>query len=803
MKKKSVDLLYPELKTLLYLSEDCIIVLDSNYCIVAFNKATKLLLRWKDQEVIGKSFESLYHTSGKQVPFPFSKYKILLRGESFSINYVMHRNKSKRYITWKFTNQWNASLYIILGKDNTDKKRLALQNVTVIDQIKKISACMPGNFYWKNKESQYLGCNETLLQTLGFKSVKEIVGKTDFDLWPEYAEELKKHDEQVIKEKNPVYFEETVTFNEKTKYFTVIKMPLLNDEGHTIGVLGNSLDITELKEAQRELSIAKEAAETASHAKTEFIANMSHDIRTPLTGVVGMSKLLEDNVHDENLKQYAHWLGESGKQLLHMLNGILDVVSADNNNEEDLHEEVFSLHQVIEDIIQLELPSILIKGLDLITYVDEEIPSYLISDATKIHRILLNLLGNAIKFTQEGEIGIHISVLEKSETHVLIQFRISDTGIGIPKKLHDRVFDRFYRITPSHKGTYTGHGVGLHIAQSYVELLGSQIMLTSEVGMGTTFCFDLSFKIGNEPFQMPSYQSEDSNQIAATEEPVYISVEENLYSEKPNLLLVEDNKIALFTLENLVTQSQCQYISVMDGESALHLAQSNSFDLIITDLGLPGLSGIDLTRRIRALERENHKQPIPIIGLTAHSEEKIKKNCLQSGMNEVYTKPMTIEVLAKIKNIYLNPGNFLTKGVTQQSHYPNGLGPDLPPTEEELFKLDSFVLFNVQSALIGMSHDINLLKNVLISIIEKETPADLIELQKAHIQRNWPVVEKLAHRMKSGYVYCGAERLVHACQYLERYHRAGHTLLLEPLYQQLLEVVGETKQKVNEWLTMS
>lgn len=793
MKKDSLNLLNPQLKAFLRMSEDCIIILDKNYCIIDFNEATKSLLQWKEHELIGKPLQSIYKDRAHKIPFPFSKYEAMCRGEQFNFNYVMYRNKSKRYMTWKYMAQPDQSLIMIFGKDNTDKKRLALQSITIFDQIKKISACVPGNFYWKNKHAQYLGCNQSLLHTLGFRSVNEIVGKTDLDLWPEYAEELRKNDEQVIKEKTPVFFEETVILNRKKMFFTVIKMPLLDDEGNIIGILGNSLDITELKKAQADLNVAKEAAEAASHAKTEFIANMSHDIRTPLTGVVGMSKLLEDNVHDVNQKQYAHWLGESGKQLLHMLNGILDVVSADNVDEGDLHEEPFNLHEVIEDIVQLERPSMLIKGLDLVTYVDEKIPSYLVSDATKIHRILLNLLGNAIKFTQDGQVKIQVSLLKKSTTHVLVRFNIADTGIGIPKELHDKVFDRFYRIIPSNKGIYTGYGVGLHIAQSYVELLGGEISLTSELGIGTTFHFDLSLKIGT-----------DKPKEAATElhDPIAVPQQVPDQLEKPKLLLVEDNKIALFTLENLVTQSQCEFTSVMDGEAALQLAQTKAFDLIITDLGLPGLSGSDLTRKIRVIEKEKHKRPIPIIGLTAHSEEKIKRSCLQSGMNEVYTKPMTAEVLSKIKDTYLIKTNTPKRLLNTAKSLPHSmmLGPDLPKTEDELFKLDAFTLLDVPNALVSMGNDINLLKNILASIIAKETPADLVELEKAHSQGDWLQIERLAHRMKSGFVYCGAEKLVYACQYLERYHKAGYSQLLEPLYQQLLRVIEETEIEVKEWL---
>ncbi|WP_083821358.1 Hpt domain-containing protein [Legionella drancourtii] len=165
-------------------------------------------------------------------------------------------------------------------------------------------------------------------------------------------------------------------------------------------------------------------------------------------------------------------------------------------------------------------------------------------------------------------------------------------------------------------------------------------------------------------------------------------------------------------------------------------------------------------------------------------------------MNEVYTKPMTTDVLARIKNTYFAVNNDCTTA-TQQI---NTLGPDLPQTEDELFKLADFTVFDAQSALTGMGRDINLLKNILVSIIEKETPSDLAALHQAHSRGDWHMVEQLAHRMKSGFVYCGAEKLVHACQYLERYHKAGHTRVLERLYQQLLVVIDETNQQVNEWL---
>ncbi|MFJ1268727.1 ATP-binding protein [Legionella lytica] len=703
----------------------------------------------------------------------------------------------------------------LLGKDVTEKERMFQSMESACEQIlgfkfkqryalpyyisevynylNGIINKIPCYVYWKNRDLQYIGCNQMAANFINLQSTEDIIGKTDFDVFHDWelAKEYRATDEHIFATGKAVINQPGELVNDAGDviHTLVSKVPIFNQAGEVMGLAGISVDVTDLTKAQV-------SSELANKVKTEFIANMSHDIRTPLTGVVGMAKLLEDNLSDASQKQYAHWLGESGTQLLSMLNGILDVVSADNENEADVHAEVFDLRQLVQNIEQLERPSTLIKGLDLVARIDERIPACLSSDATKIHRILLNLLGNAIKFTQAGRVEITLDLIEQTATQARIRFHIADTGIGIPAELQDKIFDRFYRGTPSSKGTYTGHGVGLHIAQSYVELLGGKIQVSSELGKGTTFYFDLLLNIAESELNLSPAQVAESDTLASGRGI-------RVTAESYKLLLVEDNKIALFTLENLVKLAGYQFTSVMDGESALHLAQTQRFDLIITDLGLPGLSGIELTRTIRGLERAFHKESMPIIGLTAHSEDKIKRSCLEAGMNEVFTKPMTIDVLARIKTTYfaetLAPALLTKKSKLKMA----GRYSHLSAEEEYLFHLESYKLFNVQRALEDMGGDINLLKSILTSIIDKETPADLLELESAHRQNDWQMVQKLVHRIKSGFVYCGAEKLVQACQHLERYHKAGHSSLLEALYKQLLAVVEETREAVRAWLLIN
>lgn len=213
--------------------------------------------------------------------------------------------------------------------------------------------------------------------------------------WKDQAIEIDALNRQVMKTGNALSIEESTVLNNELRTFLSQKIALKNRKNQIIGVLGLST-----KKLQSELLLAKEQAEAANQAKSDFIANMSHDIRTPLSGIVGMSKLLEEAALSDQERQYARWVNESANQLLELLNGVLDVISADHVKESELHEETFDLYKTIQSIGQLELPALQAKQIKFKVDIEENVPRYIISDKTKFHRILLNLLGNAIKFTE-------------------------------------------------------------------------------------------------------------------------------------------------------------------------------------------------------------------------------------------------------------------------------------------------------------------------------------------------------------------------------------------------------------------
>jgi two-component system aerobic respiration control sensor histidine kinase ArcB len=497
---------------------------------------------------------------------------------------------------------------------------------------------MPGYVFWKNRQYVYLGCNENLVKAAGLSSPADFIGKTDYELpWSSHANEFQQDDESVMQSGLPKLNieEKLVHTNGEISIVLTNKVPLKDANGVVIGIIAIASDITERKNIEQQLILSKELAEAASLAKTEFIANMSHDIRTPLAGVCGLSEILELTLEDPKQKNDAHLLHESGQELLKMLNDMLDDIKADKSSEKDIKSEIIDLHQCIQNLIKLEGPTITVKQLTVNYHIDEDIPNYIISDRKKIHRILLNLVGNAIKFTPSGAIFIHVKCLERTLSHVHVQFSVADTGIGIPRELQSKVFDRFFRANPSYHGIYKGYGLGLHIAHAYANLLGGHITLNSQENVGSTFYFDLTCEIAASPISKDHSKEHLSSLSTSTTN-----------KKIPHLLLVEDNPIALRVLQATVSNIGCYFTSAINGTAALELIKSTPFDFVITDIGLPDISGIQLTERIREWEKEQNKSSMPIIGLTGHVKETAMVECLYSGMNGVFSKPATMEAVS-------------------------------------------------------------------------------------------------------------------------------------------------------------
>jgi two-component system aerobic respiration control sensor histidine kinase ArcB len=375
-----------------------------------------------------------------------------------------------------------------------EQEQLKLKNIH--DFYESILAVLPGHVYWLDRNNVFLGCNNLQAKDAKLQSRKDIIGKTNYDMpWKDQADELNRLNQLVMDSGMPHAVEEyAVMANGLAIYFSQ-KTPLRDKNSEIVGVLGVSIDITERKKMEVPLRRAKEAAEVASQAKTEFIANMSYDIYAPLSGIVGLSKLLENKIDNGEEKQYAHWIKESGKQLLELVNGVLDKVSDDLLNETDLNVGIFDLRKKVSGLVNLVFPTAKMKNLNLTLEIDEAVPEKLITDGVKLHRILLNLLGNSIKFTSKGSITLKIKLVVDEKEYVQLKFSVEDTGIGIAEEFQTQVFDRFFQVNPSCKKSHGGPGLGLHIAQNYAIFLGGEIKLESKLGQGSCFYFTLPMKV--------------------------------------------------------------------------------------------------------------------------------------------------------------------------------------------------------------------------------------------------------------------------------------------------------------------
>jgi len=265
-----------------------------------------------------------------------------------------------------------------------------------------------------------------------------------------------------------------------------------------------------------------------------------------------------------------------------------------------------------------------------------------------------------------------------------------------------------------------------------------------------------------------------------------------------HLLLVEDNLMALKTLEFLLSQKKYTFASATTGEEGWALLNEQHFDLMITDIGLPGISGNELTHRVRKHEQSLNKPPLAIIGLTGHARETALEECIESGMNEVQSKPAQIEQLHQCIQKLIRPTAAKEKPLAKTTKKAT-LGAGLPDTQEELFALEPFALFD-EAMVLAQIPDKQVLIGLLNTYLSAEMQQDIALMKQEYQQKNWEQIEKLAHKIKGGVVYLGTEKMRYACQYLERYYKAGHRSLLDPLYGQLIEVDEQTNEALKLWL---
>lgn len=345
---------------------------------------------------------------------------------------------------------------------------------------------LPINFYWMNSDGKLLGCNEAVLKALGLNSISDFVGKHSNEL---VTQEAWLNSQKVIETGRTLVTEEVQpSANEHPITYLSIKSPIINPQGIIEGVVGISINITERKLMEAELAEAKIAAEQASGAKTEFLINMSHDIRTPLNGIIGASQLLHMANKLPEHQEIIDAILISGQKLAKLLSEIIDL-SAVEQGIIPLNFVKFNLRFLLEELRDILAADILRKNLKFRIYINN-VPEQIVSDKQRIHRILLNLLGNALKFTEVGGIEIRVSAVKTKGKKTSLKIAVKDTGIGIPEDKFDTIFENFSRVGLVDQAKYPGSGIGLYIIRKFLNELNGTITIESKLGKGSKFtCF--------------------------------------------------------------------------------------------------------------------------------------------------------------------------------------------------------------------------------------------------------------------------------------------------------------------------
>lgn len=372
-----------------------------------------------------------------------------------------------------------------------------LYSTSSIIALKNIVRNMPGHLYWKDEFGVYQGCNDRQAQSLGFKDGDQILGKTDFDLpWlSESAKQFIENDRRIMATCQSEIFEEKAVVDSKPSIVLSHKSPLLDDKGDVRGVLGISLDISKQKETETKLKHMAFELERSNQIKSDFIQNMEHDIRTPFIGVYGIINILAEKEKNPQKKELLKAVSLSAKELMDYCDSILEFSRIESETI-PIAAKNFSLVTLIESVIGIEVAAAKHKGIALSFICDEQLPSIVSGDPYRLKRILLNLLSNAIKFTENGFVKLSIFVEKQDETtrEIILKFIIEDTGLGVPEDKKILIFEKFTKVIPSNRGLYKGLGLGLSIVKQFMEELGGDLHLKSELNTGSVFTILLPFR---------------------------------------------------------------------------------------------------------------------------------------------------------------------------------------------------------------------------------------------------------------------------------------------------------------------
>ena len=493
----------------------------------------------------------------------------------------------------------------------------------------------PTLIFIKDRDGIWILANQTLADIYGL-TPQQMVGITHQEMGQHLGlpkaevEHFLEADRHVIDSGESMFIpEQPFTTNGRTRWLQTTKVPI-HVEGRGRCALAVCVDVTARREVEADLQRAKLAAEAASRAKSEFLANMSHEIRTPMNGVIGMTELALDTALTREQREYLDMVKSSADSLLSLLNDILDF-SKIEAGKLDFETIEFSLRDTLDDTMKALSLRADQKGLELACHIPPDAPDALLGDPARLRQILVNLVGNAIKFTTSGEVVVRVLTASAGRGEVALDVSVTDTGVGIPPEKQRAIFDAFTQADSSMTRTYGGTGLGLTISTRLVELLGGRLSVESEVGRGSTFRFTARFALQKSP---PA-------RAAAID---MVSLRES--QRRLRVLVAEDNAVNRLLAVRLLEKGGHEVVVAATGTAALEALENQSFDLVLMDMQMPEMGGLEATIAVRERERASASgKHIPIIAMTANAMVGDKEQCLDAGVDAYLSKPLQVAAL--------------------------------------------------------------------------------------------------------------------------------------------------------------
>jgi PAS domain S-box-containing protein len=516
---------------------------------------------------------------------------------------------------------------VVVFRDITER-RLAEQALQASEErLRTIVDTLPSIVILKDRDGRHLMINSFYEQATGF-TAETVIGRTNAEFMPqELAERIMAVDRKVIETAAPLKFEEQIPHPDGSPHsYLTTKVPLLDALGKPYALVVLATDITTRKRLERETLEAKERAEEATRAKSDFLANMSHEIRTPMNAVIGMSHLALQTDLTPKQRDYLTKIDSSAKALLRIINDILDF-SKIEAGKLDIEKTEFHLDDVIDNLAALLTVKVEEKGLELLFRIDPAVPINLLGDPLRLGQILLNLAGNAVKFTQHGEIVVAARLLEMNADDALIRFSVSDTGIGLTEEQKSKLFQSFSQADTSTTRRFGGTGLGLAISKRLAELMGGEIGVESEPGKGSTFWFTARMGLHGREKLPRRMLAEDFRGM--------------------RVLVVDDNRTSLEILSEALRTMGCRPATATSGPEALDMLEAappdQPFELVLMDWRMPGWDGIETTRRIKLDEKLSSVPTVVMV--TAYGREEVMRQAETAGIAGFLIKPVNQSVL--------------------------------------------------------------------------------------------------------------------------------------------------------------